>query len=128
MVTQRTNAIVIQILSAHIRRYKDALQYPYRLLGFSPEMDAERAHTKAFLHAMLYDSLGLSAERARLEQLIGELFRFWMAHPEDLTQSYQEQLPKQKAARVICYYIAGMTDNFILREYERLFGVGRRQH
>ena len=90
-------------------------------------MDAERAHTKAFLHAMLYDSPGLSAERARLEQLIGELFRFWIAHPEELPQSYQEQLAEEKPARVICDYIAGMTDSFILREYERLCGEGSDQ-
>jgi dGTPase len=127
MVTDLIHASGHRIRAARIRRSQDARAYPHRLLGFSAEMDAERAHTKAFLHAMLYDSPSLSAERARLEQLIGELFRFWMTHPEELPQSYQDQLAEEKPARVICDYIAGMTDNFILREYERQCGEGSDQ-
>ena len=81
MVTDLIHASGHRIRAARIRRSQDARAYPHRLLGFSAEMDAERSHTKAFLHAMLYDSPSLSADRARLEQLIGELFRFWMTHP-----------------------------------------------
>jgi dGTPase len=128
MVSDLIHASGHRIRAARIRRSQDARLYPQRLLGFSPEADNERAQTKAFLHAMLYDSPGLSAERARLEELIGELFRFWMAHPEELPQSYQEQLAEEKPARVVCDYIAGMTDNFILREYERLCARGSDQH
>jgi dGTPase len=50
-----------------------------------------------------------------------------LAHPEELPQSYQEQLEEEKPARVVCDYIAGMTDNFILREYERLCVEGGNQ-
>jgi dGTPase len=128
MVSDLIHASGHRIRAERIRRSQDARLCPQRLLGFSPEADTERAQTKAFLHAMLYDSPGLSAERARLEELIGELFRFWMAHPEELPQSYQEQLDEEKPARVVCDYIAGMTDNFILREYERLCAGGSDQH
>jgi dGTPase len=128
MVSDLIHASGHRIRAARIRSAQDARLYPQRLLGFSPEADTERAQTKAFLHAMLYDSPGLSAERARLEELIGQLFRFWLAHPEELPQSYQEQLEQEKPARVVCDYIAGMTDNFILREYERLcVGGGNQQ-
>ena len=64
----------------------------------------------------------LSSDRARLENLISQLFRFWLARPEELPQSYQEQLPDEKPERIVCDYIAGMTDNFIIREYERVAG------
>jgi len=47
------------------------------------------------------------------------LFRFWVSRPEELPQSYQEQLAEEKPERVVCDYIAGMTDSFVLREYER---------
>lgn len=127
MVSDLIHASGHHIRAARIRCAQDARLHPQRLLGFSPEAAAERAQTKAFLHAMLYDSPGLSAERARLEELIGELFRFWMARPEELPQSYQEQLAEEKPARVVCDYVAGMTDNFILREYERLCGGGSNQ-
>src|SRR5438270_8216233 len=100
MVSDLIHASGHRIRAARIHQSQDARLYPERLVGFSPEADAERAQTKIFLHAMLYDSPGLSAERARLERLIGELFRFWMAHPEELPQSYQEQVAEEKPARV----------------------------
>src|SRR5712671_5107058 len=84
MVSDLIHASGHHIRAARIRCAQDARLHPQRLLGFSPEAAAERAQTKAFLHEMLYDSPGLSAERARLEELIGELFRFWMARPEEL--------------------------------------------
>jgi len=122
MVSDLIHASGHRIRAARITRSREVRTYPQRLLGFSPEIDTEGRETKAFLHAHLYDSAILSSERLRLEELISELFRFWLAHPEELPQSYQEQLPDEKRERIVCDYIAGMTDNFILREYERAGG------
>ena len=124
MVSDLIHASGHRIRAARINRSRDARTHPRRLMGFSPEVDAERLETKTFLHEKLYDSPALSNERTRLEELIAELFRFWVAHPEELPLSYQEQFSSEKPARVVCDYIAGMTDNFILREYERLCGEG----
>src|SRR5215469_9115051 len=128
MVSDLIHASGHRIRAARINRSREVRAYPHRLLGFSPEVDAQRRETKAFLHAWLYDSPTLSSDRVRLEELISELFRFWLAHPEELPQSYQDQSPKEKLERVVCDYIAGMTDNFILREYERVGGEGSIQH
>jgi len=128
MVTDLIHASGHRIRAARISRSSAVRAYPQRLLGFSPEVDAERRETKAFLHAHLYDSPVLSSDRLRLEELISQLFQFWLAHPEELPQSYQEQVPGEKPERVVCDYIAGMTDNFILREYERVGGEKSIQH
>jgi dGTPase len=128
MASDLIHATGHRLRAARINRSRDARAYPERLLKLSPEADAERRETKAFLHEKLYDSPELSSDRLRLEELIGELFRFWITHPEELPASYQEQLPEEKTERVVCDYIAGMTDNFILREYERLCGEGNTQH
>ena len=128
MVTDLIHASGHRIRAARISRSSEVRAYPQRLLGFSPEVDAERRETKAFLHAHLYDSPVLSSDRLRLEELISQLFQFWLAHPEELPQSYQEQVPDEKPERVVRDYIAGMTDNFILREYERVGGEKSIQH
>jgi len=127
MVSDLIHASGHRIRAARINRSREVRAYPERLLGFSAEVDAERRETKAFLHAWLYDSPTLSSDRMRLEQLISELFRFWLVHPEELPQSYQDQLHDEKPERVVCDYIAGMTDNFILREYQRVWGEGSIQ-
>ena len=122
MVSDLIHASGHRIRAARMNRSRDVRAYPERLIGFSAEVDRERRQTKAFLHAYLYDSPILSSDRVRLEDLISQLFQFWLAQPEELPQSYQEQLPDEKPERIVCDYIAGMTDNFILREYERVAG------
>jgi dGTPase len=117
-----------RIRAARITRSQEVRAHPGRLLGLSNGVELERQEIKRFLHLRLYDSSGLSSDRARHEELIAELFRFWMAHPEELPESYRQQLDEEKPARVVCDYIAGMTDNFIFREYERLCGpIGIQQ-
>lgn len=118
MVTELIHASGHRIRAARIHRASEAREYPERLLALSPAVDAERRQTKQFLHQYLYDSPMLSQDRERLEDVISDLFRFWMDHPEELPPSYEEQLAQERPARVVCDYIAGMTDNFILREHE----------
>jgi dGTPase len=122
MVTDLIHASGHRIRAARIYRASQAREHPERLLGFSPEMDLCRRATKQFLHERLYSSEILSSDRDRLEDVISELFRFWISHPEQLPLSYQEQLREEKRERVVCDYVAGMTDNFILREHQRLVG------
>ncbi|HET9741231.1 MAG TPA: deoxyguanosinetriphosphate triphosphohydrolase [Terriglobales bacterium] len=122
MVTDVIHASGHRIRMNRINRSQDARLCPERLLGFSSEMDAQRHEIKQFLHANLYDSPELSADRAGLEQAISDVFRFWMSHPEELPDGHREELENEKPARVVCDYIAGMTDNFLLREHERLCG------
>jgi len=54
------------------------------------------------------------------------MFDHWVAHPETLPPSYQEQIADgESVARVVCDYIAGMTDNFIRQQW-RDAGFGRQ--
>lgn len=122
MVTDLVHASGHRIRAARIHRASEAREYPQRLLGLSAEADGERRATKAFLHEYLYGSPILSQDRDRLEDVISELFRYWMAHPEELPSSYQEQIEGERPERVVCDYIAGMTDHFILRKHEARIG------
>ena len=45
-----------------------------------------------------------------------------MNHPEKLPPSYQEKANAELPARVVCDYIAGMTDNYIYEQYEKYCG------
>ena len=57
------------------------------------------------------------------ERIISELFDLWMKHPEKLPPSYQEKAEADQLARVVCDYIAGMTDNYIYEQYEKHIGA-----
>lgn len=110
----------IRIRDAGVKTLEEVRHYPERLAGFSPEVDAERAAAKAFLYQNLYFSESLQAEKIDAELIVGQLFGHFMTHPESLPPSYQEKARSESLARIVCDYIAGMTDNFIQRNYERL--------
>jgi dGTPase len=50
------------------------------------------------------------------------LFRFFLANPERLPQPYAQQALEEPAHRVVCDYIAGMTDAFFYRTFEQMLG------
>jgi len=94
-----------------------------RLAGLSPQIEQERRQTKQFLYHNLYFSPALEPEKDDAERIISELFDLWMKHPEKLPSSYQEKAEQEPLPRVICDYIAGMTDNFIYEQYGK-YGAG----
>jgi dGTPase len=103
----------------NIRTLAEVRGHGERLARFSPEVEAERKQSKDFLYGNLYFSPALGAEKDEAERVVSELFAFWMQHPGALPANYQEKAQKESLPRVICDYIAGMTDNFILEQYER---------
>ena len=90
-----------------------------RIAGLSPEIEQERRQTKEFLYQNLYFSPALEPEKDDAERIIAELFELWMTQPEKLPSSYQEKAELEPLARIVCDYIAGMTDNYIYEQYEK---------
>jgi dGTPase len=103
-----------------VQTVEDIRRHPERLAGFSPAVDAERAQMKQFLSQNLYHSESLRPQKADGEKIINDLFSYWIEHPASLSASYQRQMETEFRARVICDYIAGMTDNYILDLHRKL--------
>jgi dGTPase len=108
-----------RVASAEIRTLEDVRSHSERLATFSAAVDAERRQSKDFLHENLYFSPSLADEKDDAEQVVSELFAFWMENPSALPYNYQEKAKEDSLPRVICDYIAGMTDNFIVEQYEK---------
>ncbi len=110
---------------AGIQTLDDVRSHPDRLAAFSPAVEAERKQSKDFLYDNLYYSSALAGEKDDAERVVGELFTFWMDHPDALPHNYRDKVEKKEDSlpRVICDYIAGMTDNFIFEQYEKHCGI-----
>ena len=104
---------------AGIRTLDDVRAHRERLAAFSPEVEAARKQSKDFLYENLYFSSALAGEKDDAERVVSELFAFWMEHPETLPHSYQEKAKEESLPRMVCDYIAGMTDNYIFEQYEK---------
>jgi len=98
----------------------DAIRrHPERLAAFSPPVEHERRLLKHFLYENLYFSPALEGEKEDAERIVGELFAHWMEEPDHLPRGYREKAAHEPLPRVICDYIAGMTDPFIYQQYEK---------
>jgi dGTPase len=111
-----------RIVKSGVRSLVDVRSQPERLVAFSAPVETERRAVKQFLYQNLYFSSALMPEKEIAERVITELFAFWMNDPESLPHNYQEKAAQDPLARVVCDYIAGMTDNFILEQYEKYLG------
>jgi dGTPase len=107
---------------AGIQTLEDVRGHSERLAAFSPAVESARKQSKDFLYENLYFSSALAGEKDDAERVVGELFTFWMEHPTALPHSYQEKAKEESLPRMICDYIAGMTDNFIFEQYEKHCG------
>jgi len=107
---------------AGVRGVEDVRRHPARLAAFTAETQASNRDLKQMLHRRVYTAPALSREREEAAALIAELFDFFTGNPERLPASYGELIPARPAYRVVCDYIAGMTDSFFLRTYQQVLG------
>lgn len=109
-------------LNEHAITALDAVrQHPVRLVGFSVETRRRNGELKAFLHRHLYRHYKVERMRVKAERFLSLLFESYHAHPTLLPRQHQEKYDQYGRERVICDYIAGMTDRFAMEEYKRLF-------
>ena len=111
-----------QIKDAELTSVVDVRAFGKRLARLSPAMEHERREAKKFLYQNLYYSPTLEPEKQDAERVIAELFEVWMNQPEKLPSSYQEKAEQEPRPRIVCDYIAGMTDNYIYEQYEKYCG------
>ena len=102
----------------------DVRSYPERLAAFSPEVDDERRGLKQFLYTNLYNSAQLEPEKELATRVISELFAHFINHPESLPGNHGEKARRDAAAlpRIICDYLAGMTDRYVLAQHKKFCG------
>jgi dGTPase len=108
-----------RIREGGVQNVEDVRACSQRLVSFSPDFEEERRRTKAFLYENLYYAPELDAEKVEGERVIRELFEFWMTKPESLPFNYREKAEVEPLPRVICDYIAGMTDNYISEQFQK---------
>jgi dGTPase len=108
-----------RVTASGVHSVEDVRCYGERLAAFSPTVEEGRRLLKDFLYENLYYSPALAAEKEDAERITGELFAHWMEEPDDLPRNYREKAAEEPLARVICDYIAGMTDPFIYQQYEK---------
>lgn len=96
-------------------------QYDGNVVGYSPEMGRMVRQLKDYLYENMYRHYRLVRMQVKAERFVAALFEAYVAEPGMLPMKTQQQLENLPVERVVCDYIAGMTDRYALEEWEKLF-------
>lgn len=94
------------------------------VIGFSEKMFAEEKELKSFLFQNLYYHEKVLERRRGGEKMIKALFHSYMNDIAHLPLEWQKQANNQTdpiRALIVSDFISGMTDQYAIREYQRLF-------
>jgi dGTPase len=109
------------ILMQKISSMEDVRQHSGNLVMFSDSIAQRNRELKTFLYKNLYSHYKVERMRIKAERFLTLLFENYVKNPTLLPASYQEKYELYGQERVVCDYIAGMTDRYALDEYKRLF-------
>ena len=91
---------------------------------FSSDLWADLKQVRTFLFTRMYRAPSVVAMRKDVSAKVRALFPYFMEKPYLLPMEWQVEFAhspdEQTIARVVCDYIAGMTDRFALQQYEQL--------
>jgi dGTPase len=99
----------------------DIRRAPKRLAGFSEEFAARNAQLKRFLVAHVYEHPIITQDRNRSVRALEELFHYYLRAPGSMPASHEELVGTEPRQVAVCDYMAGMTDQFLLRRHRDNF-------
>ncbi len=125
-VTDLIRHSVKKIKMHSLRNAAQAMQIDHFLIGFSPELLKKREELRDFLKTRLYRHYRVVRMSDKARRFLRELFEVYLSRPEQLPPGSQRRLKTEGPHRVICDYLAGMTDRYAQDEYRRFFEAFER--
>lgn len=104
-----------------IQTSEDIQKLPFNIVGFSETMQKRNRTLKVFLFSNLYRHYRVQRMSFKAENILSDLYNTYMTEPTILPRHIQEKFDSNIPERVVCDYIAGMTDRFAIDEHQKLF-------
>lgn len=111
------------IRAARVQSADDVRRQARKLIRYSDSRRRLNLELRKYLYQNVYYNPRVHEPNRRAVRMLEELFRYFTEHPRELGETEQKRARRQGWPRVICDYLAGMTDRFALQEYQRLFGL-----
>lgn len=134
VVRELIGAFVVDVVTTTSKRLQEnGIDSPEKVqlfdrnvVGYSEEMAPKVRELKDFLFENMYRQHRLVRMQVKAERFVSQLFQAYLEEPMMLPEKTQQRLDILPTERVICDYIAGMTDRFALEEWEKLFDPYRK--
>lgn len=119
LVTGLIEGTLGAVRSSRVSTVEDVRAFPERLVRFSEGPLATDRALKHFLRKYVYYSPTLIAERQQSSAQVARLFRFFLENPGEVPPRDGDD----PIHRIVCDYIAGMTDGYFRRVYAQYLGA-----
>ncbi len=105
-----------------VKSMEEVRRCPEELAAFSLEFRQEFLEMKRYLFQNMYRHSRVTRMEGKSAKVIQELFKIYESNPGILPNNTREKIKanSEPLRRIICDYIAGMTDRFAIEEYEKL--------
>ncbi len=110
-----------KIKKLKLRSHTDAKKLDKKIVSFSSQMQEARKPLRSLLLNNLYHHYRVTRMSNKAKLFIERLFHSYMHNPDALPTKIQKRITLDGTRRVVCDYIAGMTDRYALDEYKKLF-------
>lgn len=113
----------------NVQSPQDVANAGEQIVRFSADMEAKVNELRKFLMTRMYRHKTIEVIRTKVEKIIPDLFMAFRDSPNLLPEDWQEKIKAfdEKDAlartRVVCDYVAGMTDRFAIGKHEELFAT-----
>jgi len=116
------------IEQANIRALADLRNLGHNVAGYSPAMQQLNKELKSYLFKSFYRHYRVVRMATKAERLLADLFNAYVLQPLQLPPEVQQRVQTQVEGlhRVVCDYIAGMTDRYAIQEHKRLYDPEER--
>lgn len=121
LIHDLVNTTADRLQQLDIRSLSDIRRQPNNIAGLSSQMQQDNRVLKRFLYTKLYKHHKVERMRVKAERFLTLLFANYIETPTLLPEKYQQKFDSIGTERVICDYIASMTDRYAQDEYKRLY-------
>ena len=90
-------------------------------LGMQPDVAQAMDQLRTFMFSRVYTNPVAKGEESKAKDMLCRLFEYYMKNPERLPPDFLPQLDFDGMERIVCDYIAGMTDRYAVYKYSELF-------
>ncbi len=91
------------------------------VITMEPEIKALYDELHTLLYERVYHNPLAKGEENRAKDAILRLYEYFVKNKDALPESYKKYIDADGIDRVVCDYIAGMTDTYLINTYEEIF-------
>jgi dGTPase len=110
------------IQGAKVNSADDVRCFPKALIQHSSARRKLNLELRDYLYKNLYYNPVVHKPNLRAVKMLEQLFKYFLKHSKEMGKGSQNRVKKIGLYRAVCDYIAGMTDRYVMLEYQKIFG------